>query len=133
MWALLLPLLLDASKDPRARRGAAWLLLGLLLIGGLSTVAIAVPIIHGGVLTLGFIGGVASAWFRAYNGSVYYTIEAIRELGAIARAVRSGQDALAKKMFDAWLASRDPLGLVRAAIDEGRIENDPTLFQEVPK
>lgn len=84
-------------------------------------------------LTLGYLGGVWRAWYSAYNGSSYYQLAsaAAAALSPIAATITRGAASVASAELEAWLRVYDPLGLVRAAIDEGAVEDSP-LFEPVP-
>lgn len=115
------------------RRGASWIGLAVILLGiGNATATVAVAV-GAGRLSLAFIGGVYRTWARVYNGTQFYTAKAAAGLGPVAKLIAAGNAKAAQLAFDAWLDVFDPLGAVREAIARGEIEDDDTLFKEVPK
>lgn len=114
----------------RGGNGELWLLLLVLFfaLGGLT----AASGVYRVVVTLGYLGGIARAWYLAYNGSTYYGLwtQAGPALARIAAMVRSGSQDAARGALHEWLRLYDPLGLVHDAIEEKAIEELPYLFGE---
>lgn len=114
------------------RRSSSWdwlpLILILVLIGAASGLAAKAAY----RLTLGYLGGIAAQYYASYNGSQYYSLANLQQLGAIAKLVMRGSNAAASAAFDAWLDVADPLGLIRDAMGRGEIVEDDTLFRSVP-